>query len=92
MLSLNAFYATQQLFIKAYGNWLGLMRLGHFVAGETGLTFDRLNCFAGIQKMELSNRPRKGKLAQQLLERARSCVAENDAKPTPRLRTVCNAS
>ena len=36
-LSLNAFYALQSFFIKAYGNWLGLGRLGAFVASQTGL-------------------------------------------------------
>ena len=50
-LSLNAFYAMQLLYVKAYGNWLGLMRLGSFVASQTGLRFDKLNCVTGIQKM-----------------------------------------
>src|SRR5262249_18510506 len=30
-LTLNAFYALQLLFVKAYGNWLGLCQLGNFV-------------------------------------------------------------
>ena len=51
-LSLNAFYATQQLFTKAYGNWLGLARLGTFLAYEMRLQFDRLTCFAGIEKVD----------------------------------------
>ena len=57
-IALNAFYATQQLFVKAYGNWLGLSRLGAFVASETGLHFTRLTCFAGIEKMDI--RPKSG--------------------------------
>lgn len=51
-LIVNAFYATQQLFDKAYGNYLGLCRLGHFMAGEMGLRLGRLNCFIGVAKLE----------------------------------------
>lgn len=51
-LVLNAFYATQQLFDKAYGNYLGLCQLGQFMAREMGLTFVRFNCFVGVAKLE----------------------------------------
>ena len=51
-LVLNAFYATQQLFDKAYGNYLGLCQLGQFMAHEMGLTFTRFNCFVGVLKLE----------------------------------------
>lgn len=51
-LVLNAFYATQQILEKAYGNYLGLCRLGHFMAGEMGLTFERMNCFVGVAKLD----------------------------------------
>lgn len=51
-LAVNAFYATQQLFDKAYGNYLGLCRLGHFMAHEMGLSLGRLNCFVGVEKLE----------------------------------------
>ena len=51
-LVVNAFYATQQLFDKAYGNWLGLCHLGHFMAQAMGLQLIRLNCFVGIEKLE----------------------------------------
>ncbi|MDF1811538.1 MAG: hypothetical protein P1V20_04975, partial [Verrucomicrobiales bacterium] len=50
-LSVNAFYASQQLYVKAYGNWLGLCRLGKFMAGHLNLEFKSLNCFVGIQNM-----------------------------------------
>ena len=72
-LTLNAFYATQQLYDKAYGNWLGLCRLGIFMAHEMGLTFTRLNCVSGIEKLE-----RISKTAPSLspvIEAARSCVS-----------------
>lgn len=51
-LVLNAFYATQQIFSKGYGNYLGLCNLGHFMALEMGLTFERMNCFVGVAKMD----------------------------------------
>jgi hypothetical protein len=51
-LTINAFYATQQLFDKAYGNYLGLCRLGHFMVHEMELTLDRVNCFVGVEKLE----------------------------------------
>jgi len=47
-LNVNAFYATQYAFERAYGNYLGLCRLGRFVAHELGLTLARVTCFTGI--------------------------------------------
>ena len=51
-IMLNAFYATQQLFAKGYGNYLGLARLGLFVASQVGLALTRVTCFVGVEKME----------------------------------------
>jgi hypothetical protein len=51
-LTINAFYATQQLFNKAYGNYLGLCRLGNFMAHEMGLKLDQMNCYIGIAKVD----------------------------------------
>jgi hypothetical protein len=51
-LTLNAFYATQQVFNKAYGNYLGLCRLGNFMAREMELNFNRMNCFIGVAKLD----------------------------------------
>jgi hypothetical protein len=47
-LNVNAFYATQYAFERAYGNYLGLSRLGQFVAHELDLTLARVTCFTGI--------------------------------------------
>jgi hypothetical protein len=49
---LNAFYATQQIARKGYGNYLGLARLGAFAAGQMGLRFEQLNVFVGVAKMD----------------------------------------
>ncbi len=52
-LHLNAFYATQQLARKGYGNYLGLARLGAFMATEMKLKFGQLNVFVGVAKMDV---------------------------------------
>jgi len=51
-LIMNAFYATQQLFDKAYGNYLGLAQLGAFMAYEMKMPFERLNVTVGVAKLE----------------------------------------
>jgi hypothetical protein len=51
-LVMNAFYATQQIFDKAYGNYLGLSQLGAFMAHEMKTPFARLNVMVGVSKLE----------------------------------------
>lgn len=51
-LVLNSFYAIQYLYQRAYGNWLGLINLGKFVAQEANMNFERFNCFIGIEKLD----------------------------------------
>lgn len=51
-LILNSFYAIQYLYRRAYGNWLGLINLGKFVAKETGLELERFNCFIGVEHLD----------------------------------------
>jgi len=51
-LTLHAFYATQQLFDKAYGNLLGLVRLANFMAREMHLALDKVSCYVGVEKLE----------------------------------------
>ncbi|WP_201268608.1 thymidylate synthase [Sinorhizobium meliloti] len=51
-LVLNAFYATQQIFDKAYGNYLGLKQLGEFMGHEMKMPFVRLNVTVGVAKLE----------------------------------------
>jgi hypothetical protein len=76
-LVVNAFYASQQLFEKAYGNYLGVCRLGAFMAQEMGLPLFRVNCFAGVLKLE-----RIGKTDNALrvvVEAVRNSIREADA-------------
>jgi hypothetical protein len=51
-LVMNAFYATQQIFDKAYGNYLGLAQLGAFMAHEMDMPMARLNVMVGVAKLE----------------------------------------
>ena len=52
----NAFYATQQIFDKAYGNYLGLAQLGAFIAHEMGMSLARLNVMVGVAKLDRINK------------------------------------
>jgi hypothetical protein len=71
-LAVNAFYATQQLFVKAYGNYLGLSRLGAFFADQTGLTLTKVSCFAGVGKMD--QRPAASPALEALVAAAEAAV------------------
>src|SRR6266850_1155299 len=46
-LGINAYYPTQYVFDRGYGNYLGLCHLGIFMAHELGLRLSRLNCYIG---------------------------------------------
>jgi len=76
-LALNAFYALQLLFVKGYGNWVGLFRLGAFVASQAGLRFERLNCYAGIQKMTAESRPQAELLLDRLTDLCQTCLRQS---------------
>ena len=73
-LAMNAFYATQKLYVKAFGNWLGLCRLGRFVAEQSGLKFSRFTCFAGVQKLD--DAPKAGALRNNIVEAARAVLVQ----------------
>lgn len=53
-LVLNAFYAMQYLVRRAYGNMVGLIHLGQFMAHELGLDLARVNIMAGTEKLDFS--------------------------------------
>lgn len=46
-LSVSAYYPTQYIFDRAYGNYLGLGHLGQFMASQLGIKLVRLNVFVG---------------------------------------------
>lgn len=73
-LALSAFYATQQLFVKAFGNWLGLCRLGSFVAEQSGLKLTRFTCFVGVEKMDIA--PKNDETRAALIRAAEAVVEQ----------------
>ncbi|WEK45248.1 MAG: thymidylate synthase [Candidatus Andeanibacterium colombiense] len=72
-LVVNAFYATQQIFDKAYGNYLGLAQLGAFMAHEMKMPLARLNVNVGVAKLERIGKTDSAMIP--LLNAARVCVA-----------------
>lgn len=78
-IGLNAFYATQQLFEKGYGNYLGLARLGLFFAGQTGLELTRVTCFVGIEKIDSDSKPKPGTAFDSLVQTCTEALEATDA-------------
>lgn len=55
-LHMSAFYATQYLIKRGYGNYLGLCRLGAFVAHEMEIRMRSLVCYAAHAPLEGTKR------------------------------------
>lgn len=85
-LVVNAFYATQQLFVKAYGNYLGIAQLAAFMAYEMKMKLIRMNVIIGVAKFERISKT-DPELAP-LLAAARACISPKlliTAAPTTKL-------
>ena len=76
-LVVNAFYATQQIFDKAYGNYLGLIQLGKFMASEMGMSLARLNVMVGVAKFERITK--SDPALESVIENSRSLIDARDA-------------
>lgn len=86
-LVVNAFYATQQIFDKAYGNYLGLAQLGAFMAHEMKLPLARLNVNVGVAKFERINKTDAALVP--LIEAARKCAdLDSTSEPAPVAQSV----
>jgi hypothetical protein len=59
-LQVVGFYPMQYLYERAYGNYLGLIRLGQFMAKEMNLQLEAMSCVSIVAKMEVS----KGEIAK----------------------------
>ena len=55
-LTVTGFYATQYIFERAYGNYLGLYRLGRFMAQEMGRQLTQVTCVASPAKRDGTKR------------------------------------
>lgn len=61
-LSVVAFYANQNLIEKGYGNYLGLYRLGEFMAHEMGLRLSKVVCVASALKLGKESKTKSNQL------------------------------
>lgn len=53
-LRIVGFYPMQYLYERAYGNYLGLIRLGYFMAQEMNLELEAMSCVSVVAKLEVS--------------------------------------
>lgn len=68
-LVVGAYYPTQSIFERAYGNYLGICRLGCFMAHETGLKLARVTIFVVQPQIDVPKtllRNLEGEMVQQL--------------------------
>lgn len=70
-LIVNAFYATQQILIKGYGNYLGIAQLGAFMAHEMKTPLIRVNINVGVAKLGIA---KTDPALAPLLAAARACI------------------
>ena len=78
----NAFYATQQIFDKAYGNYLGLAQLGAFIAHQLNMPLARLNVMVGIAKLERI--PKSDPALEPLVGVAEALISDSAGTPSRR--------
>jgi hypothetical protein len=77
-LELNAYYPTQYLFERGYGNYLGLCQLGHIIAHQLDVRFIALTCFVGRPVLDGGTKAGHRELAEFLRERLRKRGAQSD--------------
>jgi hypothetical protein len=67
-INVCAFYAVQYMVERAYGNYLGLCRLGKFVASRLGMPLATVTCMAGIAELDVNKGQAHSLLEQMELE------------------------
>lgn len=80
-LHLTAVYRNQHFLRKAYGNYLGLSRLLHFICQEASCQPGELMCIATHADMELGSAPGCGK--RDIIALVRECRAGTKRIPLP---------
>jgi len=53
-LVVTAFYATQYIFERAYGNFLGLCNLGKFMSHQMQIPIKEVRCFVGVEQLSIN--------------------------------------
>ncbi|NQU22354.1 MAG: thymidylate synthase [Candidatus Nealsonbacteria bacterium] len=49
-MAVSGYYPMEYIYVRGYGNYLGLCRLGQFVAHQLGLEMTKMTCFVGVGK------------------------------------------
>ena len=68
-LEINAYYPTQYMLERAYGNYLGLCQLGHFIAHQLGVRLTGFTCFVGNPEVGNVNKSEVATFAAFLTQR-----------------------
>jgi hypothetical protein len=55
-LCITGYYPKEYIYDRGYGNYLGLCRLGQFVAKEIGLQLTQMTCFVGVASVGKTNK------------------------------------
>lgn len=76
-IELNAYYPTQYLFDRGYGNYLGLSQLGQFIAHHLKVRFLGLTCFIGRPELGDGSKASHRELADFLRHRLRTTDSDN---------------
>jgi len=50
-MAVSGYYPMEYIYVRGYGNYLGLCRLGQFVAHELGFEMTKMTCFVGVGKL-----------------------------------------
>jgi hypothetical protein len=75
-LEINAYYPTQYMLERAYGNYLGLCQLGHFIAHQMGVRLTAFTCFVGNPELGNANKSEVAQLASYLRKRLQQAAGE----------------
>lgn len=77
-LRVTAFYANQYIFDRALGNYLGICRLGTFMAAQLNLRFTGMTCIASVAQLGTPGktilRPLEQQVTQALRELSRTAA------------------
>ena len=60
-LTVTGFYTMQHILDRAYGNYIGLYRLGQFVSKQLSLNLVKMTCVASTARL---GNPNKGDVAE----------------------------
>jgi hypothetical protein len=75
-IEINAYYPTQYIFDRAYGNYLGLCQLGHVIANELGARLTGLTCFTGRPELGSGTKTEHRELANFLRQRLKEIIPD----------------